>query len=80
MGFKETCFKDPIKRAIPPQQLRGAFWSDPGNARQFVRRVTAKRNKVRYLVWLDTISFKDLFRADGREFPTTRRVEDRTVR
>ena len=68
LSLKETCIKDPIKRAVPPQQLRGAFCPDPGSAMQFVRRITAKRNKVRNLGWIDGISWPDLFGAEGREF------------
>src|ERR1700722_9969049 len=76
LSSKEACAKDPIKRAIPPQQLRGAFWPDAGRARQFVRRVTAERNEVRHLVWINAISLPDLFGPDAREFATPRRVED----
>ena len=74
--MKETCIKDPIKRPVPPQQLRGAFWPDPGSARQFVRGITSERDKVRHLVWIDAISLLDLFGPDAREFATPRRVQD----
>jgi hypothetical protein len=43
------------------KQLRGACWPDPGSAWQFVRRVTAERNEVRNLGWIDGISLPDLF-------------------
>ena len=72
--MKETCIKDAIKRAVPPQQLRSAFRSDAGGARQFVGRVTAERNKVRHLVWIDAISLPDLFGPDAREFPAPRGI------
>ena len=76
LSLKETCIKDPIKRAVPPQQLRGAFWPDPGSARQFVRGITSERDKVRHLVWIDAISLPDLFGADAREFAAPRGIED----
>ena len=66
--MKETRLKDAIKRAVSPQQLRGAFWPDPGSATQFVRRVTAERNKVRNRGWIDGISLPDPFGPDAREF------------
>ena len=74
MGLKETCLKGPIKRAVPTQELSGAFRTHSGSARQFVRRITAERNEVRHLVWID------LFRPDARYFPAPRRVEDRCAR
>ena len=80
MSLKETRLKDPVKRAVPSQQLSGAFRPDPGCARQFVRRVTAERNKVRHLLWIDAISLPDLFGPDAREFATPRRVKDRCGR
>lgn len=43
LGLKEICLKDPIKRAVASHQLRGAFWLNPGCARQFVRRITAEK-------------------------------------
>ena len=49
----------------------------PGGARQFVRRVTAKRDKVRHLLWINAISLPNLFGPDAREFAAPRRVEDR---
>jgi hypothetical protein len=61
MCLKEIGLEDAIKRAVPPQQLRSAFRPDPGGARQFVGRVTAERDKVRYLLWIDAISLPDLF-------------------
>ena len=78
--FERDLHQGPIKRAVPPQQLRGAFWPDPGRARQFVRRITAERNEVRHLVWINAISLPDLFGPDAREFATPRRVEDRRAR
>ena len=72
LSLKETGLKDAVKRAVPPQQLRSAFRSDPGSARQFVGRVTAERNKVRYLFWIDAISLPDLFGPDAREFAAPR--------
>jgi hypothetical protein len=50
LSLKETGLKDSIKRAVPPQQLRCAFWPDPNSARQFARRVTPQRNEVVHLV------------------------------
>ena len=77
LSLKKTGIKDPFKRAVPPQQLSSAFRPDPGCARQFVRRVTAERNEVRNLVWIDAISLPDLFGADARKFTTPRWVENR---
>ena len=53
LSLKETGLQDPIKRAVPLHQLSGAFWSHSGSAKQFVRRITAQRNEVRHLVWID---------------------------
>ena len=44
LGLKQTRLTDPIKRAVPPQQLRSVFWPDSGRARQFVGRVPAERS------------------------------------
>jgi hypothetical protein len=60
--------------------LGRAFWPDSGSARQFVRGVSAERNKVRHLVWIDVVSLPDLLRPDARYFPTPRRVQDRRPR
>ena len=76
LSLKETSFEDAIKRAVPLHQLSGAFWPDPGRARQFVGRITAQRDKVRHLFGIDAISLPDLFRPDAREFATPRRVQD----
>ena len=80
-NFRRACegigAKDGIKRSVPPQQLRCAFRSDAGRARQFVRRVAAERDKVRHLLWINAISFPNLFRPDEREFAAARRIEDR---
>ena len=75
LSLKETYIKDPVKRAVPPQQLRGAFRPDRAGARQFVRGVTAERNEVRNLFWIDGISLSDLFGPDAREFAAARRVK-----
>jgi hypothetical protein len=32
LSFKEAGFEDALKRAVPPQQLRGAFWPDARQA------------------------------------------------
>jgi hypothetical protein len=77
--LKKTGTKDPIKRAVPPQQLRSAFRPDPGRARQFVRGITSERNEVRNLVWIDGISLPDLFGPDARKFTTPRGIEDRCM-
>jgi hypothetical protein len=66
--LKETSIEDTIKRAVPPQQLRGAFPSDPGSSRQFVRRITAECNKLRHSVWINARSLPGLFGPDAREF------------
>jgi hypothetical protein len=76
LSLKETRLKDHIKRAVPSQQLRSAFWSDSGSPRHFVRRVPAESNKVRHLVWIDAIPFPDLFGPDARKFPAPRGIED----
>jgi hypothetical protein len=47
--LKETGLEDPIKRAVPLHQLSGAFRTDSGCARQFVRGITAERNEVRII-------------------------------
>ena len=80
LTLKETRLNDPIKRAVPRRQPRGAFWLDPGSARQFVGRITPERNEVRHSVWINTISFPDLFGPDARYFPAPRRVQDRCAR
>jgi hypothetical protein len=36
-------------RAVPSYQLSGAFRTDSGSARQFVRGITAERNEVRII-------------------------------
>jgi hypothetical protein len=46
--------------------LGRAFWPDPGSARHLVGRVTAERNEVRHLVWMDAISLLNLFGPDAR--------------
>jgi hypothetical protein len=51
-----------------------------GSARKFVRGITAERNEVRHLVWIDAISLPDLFGPDARYFPTPRRADDRSAR
>jgi hypothetical protein len=79
LDLKQTRLQDRIKRAVPPQQLRGAFWSDPGSAKQFVRGVTSERNEVRYLVWTDALSLPDLFRPGAREFAAPRRIKYRCM-
>jgi hypothetical protein len=76
LSLKQTRLKDPLKRIVPSQQLSGAFRTDPGRARQFVGRVTAERDKVRHLLWIDAISLPDLFGPYAREFATPRRVQD----
>jgi hypothetical protein len=68
--------KDGIKRSVPPQQLRCAFRSDAGRARQFIRRVTAERDKVRHLLWIDAISLPDLFGLNARNLSAPRWVKD----
>jgi hypothetical protein len=47
--LKETGLEDPIKRAVPLHQLSGAFRTESGSARQFVRGITAERNEVRII-------------------------------
>jgi hypothetical protein len=74
--LKETCIKDAIKRSVPPHQLSCVYWPDSGRARQFVRRVTAERDKVRHLLWINAIPLLDLFGPDAREFAAPRRVQD----
>jgi hypothetical protein len=69
--------KDAIKRSVPPHELSGALWPNPGGAWQFVGRITAERNEVRHLFWIDGISLQNLFQPDARNFPAPRRVEDR---
>ena len=76
LSLKEIGFEDALKRAVPLYQLSGAFWSNSGSTRQFVGGITAERNEVRHLVWIDAISLPDLFRANARYFPAPRRVED----
>ena len=69
--MEETGVKDAIKRAVSPHQLRCTFWPNPGSARQFVGRIAAERNEVRYLFWVDSISLPDLFRTDARNWGLT---------
>ena len=38
--------------------------------------ITAWRDNVRHLIWIDAISLSDLFGPDAREFPARRRVKD----
>ncbi len=76
MRSKETSFEDGIKCAVPLHQLSGALWADSSSARQFVGRVTAERNEVRNLVWIDAISLPDLVRPNARDFAAPRRVQD----
>ena len=78
--MKETGFEDAIKRSVPLHQLSGALWPDSGSAGQFVRGITAERNEVRHLVWIDAVSLPDLLRPDARYFPAPRRVQDRRAR
>jgi hypothetical protein len=79
-NFRRACegigAKDGIKRSVPPQQLRCAFRSDAGRARQFIRRVTAERDKVRHLLWIDAISLPDLFGLNARNLSAPRWVKD----
>ena len=77
LTWEETRVKDAIKRSVPPHQLRPTFWPNPGSARQFVGRITAERNEVRHLFWIDAISLPDLLGPDPRNFAAPRREEDR---
>jgi hypothetical protein len=79
-GLKKTGLMDPIKRAVSSQQLSGPFWPDSSGARQFVRRVTAERDEVRYSLWINAITLPHLLGPDAREFTAPRRVQNRCVR
>jgi hypothetical protein len=65
---EQTAVKDPIKRPVSPHQLSGTLWPDPGRARQFVGRITAERNEVRHLFWIDAISLPDLSQGRCAQF------------
>ena len=73
--MKQTRLTDPMKRAVPSHQLSGAFRTDSRGVRQFVRRITAERDKVRHLVWINAISFPHLFGPDARYSAAPRPVE-----
>jgi hypothetical protein len=43
LSLKETGCDNSLERAVTSDQLSGAFWLNPGRARQFVRRITAEK-------------------------------------
>ena len=75
--MKETCIKDAIGVPYRLSNCAARVGPTPAAPGNLSEGVTAKRDKVRHLLWINAISLPDLFGPDARKFTTPRRVKDR---
>ena len=77
---KAPGFEDCGKTAVAAQECGGAERTDARRSRQFVGRIAAQRDEVRYLLRLDAVALAHLLRPDPRHLAGAQRVEDRGSR